>query len=244
MKKYKVTLTAEERKSLQDMVAAGNRGTIERTRAALEAFYTFLWPPEGDEARKRLLAILDEDLGGKPIDLLYDLAQELGVRASSLVLDAGCGRGNHSVRLAARFGCRVIALDPLDSNLRQVRANVEKEKAAALVFPVGGTFERIPLDSGAVDFIWCRDSLNHARDLGAGFEEMARILKPGGRLLIYCGWRLNCSTPVSWKQPAGYSRLTRAPYQPRRSKGPCRKPACALCCGLRPVKSIRPTANR
>jgi hypothetical protein len=98
------------------MVAAGNRGTIERTRAALEAFYTFLWPPEEDEARKRLLAILDEDLGGRPIDLLYDLAQELGVRASSLVLDAGCGQGNHSVQLAARFGCRVIALDPLDSN--------------------------------------------------------------------------------------------------------------------------------
>src|SRR5262249_9203214 len=148
---------------------------------------TFLWPPEEDETRKRLFATLDEDLGGKPIDLLYDLAQELGVRASSLVLDAGCGRGNHSVRLAARFGCPVIALDPSHGNLRQVRANVEKEKAAALVFPAGGTFERIPLDRGAVDFIWCRDALNHARDLGAGLEEMARVLKPGGRLLIYCG---------------------------------------------------------
>jgi SAM-dependent methyltransferase len=155
-------------------------------REALEAFYTFLWPPEEDEARQRLLALLDEDLGGKPIDVLYDLAQELGVRASSLVLDAGCGRGNHSVQLAARFGCRVIALDPLASNLRQVRAHVEKAKAAALVSPVGGTFERIPLDSGAVDFIWCRESLNHARDLGAGCAEMARVLKPSGRLLTYC----------------------------------------------------------
>jgi ubiquinone/menaquinone biosynthesis C-methylase UbiE len=167
----------------------------------LEAFYSFLWPPEDDT--KKLVEVLDQDVGGRSDDFLLEIAREQGVGSSTLVLDLGSGRGKQSAKLARQLGCKVIALDPVMSNIKQVTKNAENEEVAHLVTPVSGSMEAIPLADASVDFIWIRDSLNHVRDLGAAFREAARVLKPMGRLLNYS------AVATAWLEPLETERMCR-----------------------------------
>jgi tRNA G46 methylase TrmB len=65
-------------------------------QAQMEAVYTHMWAShEGG-----LFAPLDESLHPRPHSILYEVAATCGVSASSLVLDVGSGRGNHSCALA------------------------------------------------------------------------------------------------------------------------------------------------
>jgi len=68
-------------------------------QAQMEAVYTHMWAShEGGP-----FAPLDESLHPRPHSILYEVAATCGVSASSLVLDVGSGRGNHSCALAQRF---------------------------------------------------------------------------------------------------------------------------------------------
>jgi SAM-dependent methyltransferase len=92
--------------------------------------------------------------------------------AGSVVADVGCGTGRHSVRLADR-GFRVIGIDPLP---RELGPDIEFRLGVA---------EKLPLDDDSVDLVWCRDVLVHAPDLDAAYREFARVLRSGGRVLVY-----------------------------------------------------------
>lgn len=48
-----------------------------------------------------------------------------------------------------------------------------------------GRVERLPLDEGSVDVVWCRDVLGAVEDLDAAYSEFARVLRPNGRAIIY-----------------------------------------------------------
>jgi SAM-dependent methyltransferase len=48
-----------------------------------------------------------------------------------------------------------------------------------------GVAEALPLDDNSVDLVWCRDVLVHATDLDAAYREFARVLRSGGRALVY-----------------------------------------------------------
>lgn len=50
---------------------------------------------------------------------------------------------------------------------------------------VPGRVERLPLDDGSVDVVWCRDVLGAVEDLDAAYREFARVLRPNGRAIIY-----------------------------------------------------------
>jgi SAM-dependent methyltransferase len=49
---------------------------------------------------------------------------------------------------------------------------------------VEGTAEAIPVDDSSVDLIWCKEALYYF-DLDKAFAECLRVLRPGGRVLIY-----------------------------------------------------------
>jgi len=49
----------------------------------------------------------------------------------------------------------------------------------------GGAAENLPIASASADLIWCRDVLCLAGDLGRAYREFRRVLKPGGRALLY-----------------------------------------------------------
>jgi ubiquinone/menaquinone biosynthesis C-methylase UbiE len=145
----------------------------------VEELYGELWAE--DEAFE---AELDRSLEPRPAESLYDAFAALGVQDSDIVLDVGCRHGIHSVELARRFGCEVVASDVIPRHLEKARERIAKEGLEDQIRVVEAPIESLPLDDGAVDHIWCRDMLNHVR-LREALVECARVLRPGGRMLVY-----------------------------------------------------------
>jgi ubiquinone/menaquinone biosynthesis C-methylase UbiE len=145
----------------------------------VEELYGELWA--GDQAFE---AELERSLDPRPAESLYDAFAELGVEAGDVVLDVGCGDGTHSVELARRFGCQVLACDLIPRRLEDARERIAKEGLEGEIRVIGAPIESLPLEGEAVDYVWCRDMLNHVR-LGDALAECARVLKARGRMLVY-----------------------------------------------------------
>ena len=90
------------------------------------------------------------------------------------VLDLGAGTGKLT-RSLVRHGHRVIAVEPLPEMLAQLRSVVPEAVA------IGGSAETIPLEDGSVDVVTCAQAF-HWFDAPAALAEMARVLRPGGRV--------------------------------------------------------------
>lgn len=111
-----------------------------------------------------------------------------GVRAQiptgSTVLEVGCGPGTFAERIVA---CEVTCLDPIPAMLDVARTRVnaarsERQETAATF--VAGTAEEIPLPDNSFDVVCCIFSFRDFQDKRKGLEEILRVLKPGGKLII------------------------------------------------------------
>jgi len=98
----------------------------------------------------------------------------LGLPPGSTVLDVACGTGDLS-RIAAKQGMRVVGLDLSFGMLRAAPSGPVLVEADALALPVA---------DGAVDGVTCGFALRNVVDLPATLREMARVLRPGGRLAL------------------------------------------------------------
>jgi ubiquinone/menaquinone biosynthesis C-methylase UbiE len=147
----------------------------------MEAVYTHMWAShEGGP-----FAPLDESLHPRPHSMLYEVVSAWGVNASSLVLAAGSGRGNHSCALARRFGCAVVGLDVAQFHVEQGRARAVQESVSDWVSFVQGDIEALPFEDERFDFLWSRDMLMHVPALPHARTPCARVLKPAGAMLVY-----------------------------------------------------------
>lgn len=136
---------------------------------------------------------LDGSLGPSGPDSLFGYVQEMGLPAGAVAVDAGCGEGEHAVELGTRFGFQVTGVDPVP---RCVQAAQRNAPPGGPVTFAAGTAEHLPLPSGSADLVWCRDVLSLAEDLGAAYREFRRVLKPGGRALIYQMFTTNLLEPA------------------------------------------------
>jgi SAM-dependent methyltransferase len=96
---------------------------------------------------------------------------------ASVVLDAACGTGRYSTYLAER-GHRVIGVDRSPAMLAKAR-----EKLPESTFR-DGDLEALPLASGSVDVAVCALALVHLPEVGRAIAELARVVRPGGRVII------------------------------------------------------------
>jgi ubiquinone/menaquinone biosynthesis C-methylase UbiE len=100
-------------------------------------------------------------------------------------LDIGSGSGTDALYAAGRVGPggRVYCLDLTDAMLNKLRANVAKLGFSHVV-PLRGNAESIPLPEASVDVITSNGVLNLVPDKQSAFNELYRVLKPGGRLCL------------------------------------------------------------
>jgi len=133
---------------------------------------------------------LDDSLNPRGSAMLYDLVAELPLPRRAAALDVGCGEGGHTVELARRFGMDVRGVDPLAWHLELARRELARQAAElprlaeAVRFELGSA-ESLPVDDAAADLVWCRDVLVHVEDLPRAYAEFRRVLRPGGRVLVY-----------------------------------------------------------
>ncbi len=128
---------------------------------------------------------LDRSRSPRSSDSLFDTFATLGVGAGDLVLDIGARDGRHSLQLAARFGCRVVAVDPVADNVRDAVAAVAEHEHGRLVEVRAGGVEAIPAGDGEFAAIWARDMLNHVADIDQALSECARVMAPSGAMVVY-----------------------------------------------------------
>jgi SAM-dependent methyltransferase len=92
------------------------------------------------------------------------------------VLDLGAGTGKLTRSLVA-LGHRVTAVEPLEGMLEQLRRAVPAATA------LRGSAEEIPVAGGSVDVVTCAQAF-HWFDHGPALVEIARVLRPAGRLAV------------------------------------------------------------
>jgi SAM-dependent methyltransferase len=95
-------------------------------------------------------------------------------RTAQKVLDLGAGTGKLTTRLVER-GLDVVAVDPISEMLELLRASLPETRALL------GTAEEIPLEDNSVDAVLVAQAW-HWVDPERAIPEIARVLRPGGRL--------------------------------------------------------------
>jgi ubiquinone/menaquinone biosynthesis C-methylase UbiE len=172
---------------LRTWLRPGAEATTVRVRELAELLARPDQPPlsvEFDAPRKDPRAGYREwsstyDAGGNPLIALEEpVVQDLlSAFPPGKALDAACGTGRHTRFLAAR-GHQVIGVDPSPEMLTVARAKVPAAEFRA------GDFSRLPLDDRSVDVAVCSLALTHVRDLRPAMAELARVVRPGGGLVL------------------------------------------------------------
>lgn len=99
------------------------------------------------------------------------------------VADIGCGEGDLTL-LLARFATRVTAIDLSAQMLRVVQERSAEAGVAGRVAVEKGDLEKLPIKANSEDAVFVSQVLHHATRPEKALNEAARILKPGGQLIL------------------------------------------------------------
>jgi ubiquinone/menaquinone biosynthesis C-methylase UbiE len=110
------------------------------------------------------------------------------------VLDVGCGTGVFASRIRQTLpNAQVWGIDLVAGMLAKGARRWEAH--ADGICPIQADSERLPFGRGVFDVVTCANSFHHYPHQGRAVEEMRRVLKPGGRLLLVDGYR---DRPWGW----------------------------------------------
>jgi ubiquinone/menaquinone biosynthesis C-methylase UbiE len=120
---------------------------------------------------------LHREICGRVADLALHAAP-----APSRVLDVGSGTGYLLGLLARRLpdAAELAGVDPAPAMVAVARERAADERVRF----VAGTAERLPFADGQYDLVVSTTSFDHWADQGAGLADCARVLAPGGHLVL------------------------------------------------------------
>jgi SAM-dependent methyltransferase len=115
----------------------------------------------------------------------HEIPHPLGLSFASTVLEIGSGAGGCALHLAGALNCRVIGLDVNVEGVRQANQRAKELQLETLVkFENADASRRLPFDDNKFDAAYCNDAMCHLPNRARVFEEIHRVLKPGGRMLF------------------------------------------------------------
>ncbi len=154
------------------------RKNWERLRSVLRRDRLPVLPPQ--EGYDRWAASYEDNMN--PVQALEAeaLARLLPDLRDRVVLDLGCGKGRVA-RLALERGAReTVGVDVSEAMLKAAAASLP----AASVRWVRADGRTLPFKAASFDVVICALMMGHVDDLEAALSEIARVLRPGGLLLL------------------------------------------------------------
>ncbi|MGH2579604.1 MAG: ubiquinone/menaquinone biosynthesis methyltransferase [Actinomycetota bacterium] len=157
--------------------------------------------PQGEEKARRVRDMFDAIAGrydlvnrvmtfGMDVGWRRRAVRELRLPGGALVADLACGTGD-LCRELSRDGYRAVGFDFSLGMLAKATTNVPLVQADVL---------RLPLADRSIDGATCGFALRNVVDLGAFFAEIARVVRPGGRISL-----LEASQPDGPLMRAGHA---------------------------------------
>lgn len=117
--------------------------------------------------------------GGSDLSLLPAIA---GLTGTEAVVDVATGAGHLALALAPH-AASVTATDLTPEMLVQARRLAAERGVAGVTF-IDADAERLPFPDAGFDVVTCRTACHHFPNVAAFVREAARVLKPGGRLVV------------------------------------------------------------
>jgi SAM-dependent methyltransferase len=134
-------------------------------------------------------------------DASRELAQLVDLQAGEKVLDIGSGVGGPARTLAGEFGCEVVGLDLVEEYCRTADMLTARVGLSDRVTFRQGNVLDMPFDDGSFDVVWSQHMTMNIENKMQLFREVRRVLRPGGRFVIYeicAGPASTIYFPVPW----------------------------------------------
>ena len=103
-----------------------------------------------------------------------------GIQAGKLAADIGAGTGFITEELIQN-GVKVIAIDQSEAMLEEMKKKYDQYDSVEYRI---GDFNNLPIQDKTVDYVFANMYLHHVEIPQVAIEEMARVLKPGGKAVI------------------------------------------------------------
>lgn len=144
--------------------------------------------PDAATARDLWSRGLDvQNLGGFPVlETLAAAVEEYAApKPGEPLLDVACGLGGPGRYLAERYDCHVTGIDLVPLRVEIARALAKMVGMAERVTYRVGDATALPFRRGEFSQVWMLDASIHVREKAKLFRELARVLMPGGLLVLH-----------------------------------------------------------
>lgn len=112
------------------------------------------------------------------------LVERIEADPNATVLDVACGTAAVSIELVRRYGCRVVGVDQSTEMLAAGRERIDAAGLGERIELEKGRAEHLPFEDASFEALTFTYLLRYVDDPAATMKELARVVRPGGRIAM------------------------------------------------------------